>query len=788
MTRSGQASPVLESYKAVPAPRTVPLALVAEDDAATRMMAAVSLERTGFLVAQAEDGHAALSAFDRLHPDIVLLDVLMPKMDGIDLCAAIRRRPNGDRTPVLVMTVLDDIDSINRAYEAGATDFIIKPVNWTILGHRARYMLRSSRAEGAVRDGESRYRDLFDRVPVGLFRADPTLRLIDVNLPLVKMGGFPDRESCLATDIRGLFVDPGDPGKILARMEDRKVVRRYEVRMHAQDGGSRWVEINARAVTGADGGILYYEGSLQDIEDRRLAEEALRETTQTLQTIIEASPLAIVVLDPAGRVTLWNPAAERMFGWSEEEAVGRPNPIVPEENREESRRLRERVLGGETITGADIRRRKKDGSSIDINVFAAPLRDETGFIRGIMSVIEDVTERRQAEEERRSLEEQLRHAQRLEAVGRLAGGIAHDFNNFLTVIEGYCGLLLLRMSDAAPERKEVDGIRKAGDRAAALVRQLLAFGRRQVLQPKALCLNHVVSGMVPMLRRLIGEDIEILTALDPGIWTVKADPGQIEQVLMNLAVNARDAMPGAGTLILETANIRLDSARACGRFTVRAGSYAMLAVSDTGCGMDEETQSHLFEPFFTTKESGKGTGLGLATAYGIVKQSGGYIIAYSEPGRGATFKIYLPRSADEGNEAEPAAEETAMSLPARGTETVLVVEDEDAVRDLVCEILSRRGYAVVTACDGDAALRLSERHSGTIHLLVTDVVMPRMSGPELAGRLLAQRREMKVLYTSGYTDNALVRRDILGRGVHFLHKPFSSDLLARRVREALDAP
>jgi two-component system, cell cycle sensor histidine kinase and response regulator CckA len=787
MIRTGQAVPGLEADTVAPIRRESPMALVVDDDAGTRLLAAASLERFGFGVEQSGDGEAALAAFDRLRPDLLLLDLLMPGTDGFAVCAEIRRRPGGDRTPILVLTVLDDIESINRAYEAGATDFITKPINWTILGHRARYMVRASRAEGAVRDGESRYRDLFDRVPVGLFRADPTLRLIDVNLPLVKMGGFPDRESCLATDIRGLFVDPGDPGKILARMEDRKVVRRYEVRMHAPDGGSRWVEINARAVTGGDGGVLYYEGSLQDIEDRKVAEEALRETTQTLQTIIEASPLAIVVLDPAGRVTLWNPAAERMFGWSEEEAVGRPNPIVPEENREESRRLRERVLGGETITGADIRRRKKDGSPIDINVFAAPLRDETGFIRGIMSVIEDVTERRQAEEERRSLEEQLRHAQRLEAVGRLAGGIAHDFNNFLTVIEGYCGLLLLRMSDDASERKEVDGIRKAGDRAAALVRQLLAFGRRQVLQPKALCLNHVVSGMVPMLRRLIGEDIEILTVLDPGIWTVKADPGQIEQVLMNLAVNARDAMPGAGTLILETSNIRFDNARACGSFTVRAGSYVMLAVSDTGCGMDEETRTHLFEPFYTTKEPGKGTGLGLATAYGIVKQSGGYIFAYSEAGRGATFKIYLPRSADEESEAEPAAEETATSLPARGTETVLVVEDEDAVREMVCEILAKRGYAVMTARDGDAALRLSERHGGTIHLLVTDVVMPRMGGLELAGHLQSQRRGMKVLYTSGYTDNALAHRDILGRGVHFLQKPFSSDLLTRRVREALDS-
>ncbi len=386
------------------------------------------------------------------------------------------------------------------------------------------------------------------------------------------------------------------------------------------------------------------------------------------------------------------------------------------------------------------------------------------------------------------LQDQLRQAQKMEAVGRLAGGIAHDFNNLLTAITGYGDLLMASLAPDDPRRADVEQIRKATDRAATLTKQLLAFGRRQVLQPRVLDLNAVVADMEKMLRRLIGEDIELVTVPGPGLWRVKADPGQLEQVLMNLAVNARDAMPHGGRLIIETANVELDEAYARRHVAVRPGPYVLLAVSDTGCGMDAETLGHVFEPFFTTKEPGKGTGLGLATVYGIVKQSGGNIWVYSEPGRGTTFKIYLPRVDAPLEAAGAAAAAASAAGPAGGRETLLLVEDDDGVRVLAREVLRRKGYRVLEARDGREALRRSETHDGPIALVVTDLVMPGLGGREVFARLAVRRPDLRVLYTSGYTDAAIFRQSVFEPGTAFISKPFTPDALARRVREVLDAP
>ncbi len=382
-------------------------------------------------------------------------------------------------------------------------------------------------------------------------------------------------------------------------------------------------------------------------------------------------------------------------------------------------------------------------------------------------------------------QDQLRQAQKMEAVGRLAGGVAHDFNNLLTAIMGYSDLLMSGLAEGDPRRGDLEQIKHAADRAASLTRQLLAFSRRQVLQPRVLDLNAVVGSIEKMLQRLIGEDIDLVTVLDPALGRVKADPGQLEQILMNLAVNARDAMPQGGKLTIETTNVELDGAYAGQHVAVRPGSYVMMAVSDTGCGMDAETRSHLFEPFFTTKEVGKGTGLGLATVYGIVKQSGGSIWAYSEPGRGATFKIYLPRF------EESAGAQVVVAPPAKsvgGSETILLVEDDEAVRSLAGDVLQRHGYTVLEARHGAEALVISERHAGPIALMLTDVVMPGKRGHEVAGQLAAGRPDMKVLYMSGYTDNGIVHQGVLDAGMAFLAKPFTPSALARKVREVLDAP
>ena len=381
----------------------------------------------------------------------------------------------------------------------------------------------------------------------------------------------------------------------------------------------------------------------------------------------------------------------------------------------------------------------------------------------------------------RRLEEQLLQSQKMEAIGRLAGGIAHDFNNLLTIIQGYSAVALDTVEKHSPLYDDINEVNKAALRAAALTKQLLAFSRRQVLEPKVLNLNHLVSDMDRMLRRLIGEDVDLVTILEPTLESVRADPGQIEQTIMNLAVNSRHAMRQGGRLTIETANVELDDAYARIHEGVVAGTYVMLAVSDTGTGMDEETKRSIFEPFFTTKTPGEGTGLGLSMVYGFVKQSGGTIWVYSEPGKGSTFKIYLPRVEQRPN----VISQPQPAKPALGFETILVVEDEEGVRKLIASILVKNGYTVLQARDGNEALSLCEAHTDPIQLLFSDVVMPQMSGPELAVRLASLQPEMKVLFMSGYTDNPVVLHGIIDADMPFLHKPFTPAGLTEKVREVL---
>jgi signal transduction histidine kinase/ActR/RegA family two-component response regulator len=404
----------------------------------------------------------------------------------------------------------------------------------------------------------------------------------------------------------------------------------------------------------------------------------------------------------------------------------------------------------------------------------------------------EIAEREQAEQalahdsaERAQLEEQLRQSQKMEAIGQLAGGVAHDFNNLLTVITGYTEMLLDNVASHEPERVPLEEIRKAGDRAASLTHQLLAFSRKQILEPKILDLNTTIADIEKMLRRVIGEHIDLVTVLKGDLRPVKADPGQIQQVILNLAVNARDAMPAGGKLTVETANVNLDHAYAETHVEVQPGPYVMLAVSDTGCGMAPEILARVFEPFFTTKEVAKGTGMGLATVYGIVKQSGGSICVYSEPGNGTVFKIYLPSST--GDSAEENLSGPDAEIP-RGTETVLVVEDEEAVRGLTRQVLEVNGYTVLEARHGDEAITLCQQIAEPIDLLLTDVIMPQMNGPELAARVTELYPALKVLFVSGYADHAIVRHGTLDPDTSFLQKPFSPAELARKVREVLDEP
>jgi PAS domain S-box-containing protein len=518
-----------------------------------------------------------------------------------------------------------------------------------------------------------------------------------------------------------------------------------------------------------------FNAFLSDITERKRAEEI----RVRLASIVESSEDAIISKTLDGIVTSWNMGAERTFGYTADEIIGKPiGTLIPQDRVEEESQIIERVKQGEHVTHFETVRRRKDGKDIHIALTISPIEDGAGTIIGFSKIARDVTEKK-------VLEAQLRQSQKMEGVGQLAGGIAHDFNNLLTVINSYSAMVLGDLDFSNPfARNGIEQIKEAGHRAASLTRQLLMFSRQQVLEPKVLDLNEVVSNIGKLLRRLLGEDITQILCLHPALGRVKIDPGQMEQIIMNLAVNARDAMPGGGQLTIETGNIELDNAYARTHALVQPGSYVMLAVSDTGCGMDADTQARIFEPFFTTKEPGKGTGLGLATVYGIVKQSGGNIWVYSELGKGTSLKIYLPRVAQTSEVPKPGA---APAELARGSETVLLVEDDEMVRALAQAILERHGYHVMVARNGQEALRFAQEGSGPIHLLLTDTIMPVMNGPELAKQFRSIRPETKILFMSGYTDKVISCTTALEPGTAFLQKPFTPQTMTHKVREVLDA-
>ncbi|HEY7601893.1 MAG TPA: PAS domain S-box protein [Methylomirabilota bacterium] len=513
------------------------------------------------------------------------------------------------------------------------------------------------------------------------------------------------------------------------------------------------------------------------IRNARLYEDA-RDARDFLRSIAEHSPAGIVTTDVRGHVTYFSPRAEELLGYRAAEVVGRPVAEFQRGGHEAARTLMRRLRDEGRIREHETEILAHDGRWVECRFSLALLRDAAGATIGTLAILEDTSERKR-------LEAQLRQAQKMEAVGRLAGGIAHDFNNLLAVIMGHSDLIksVLRKGDALGH--DVEQIRRASERAATLTRQLLAFSRRQFLQPQVIDVNTLVGNLATMLHRLIGEDIQLELRLDPGAGRVSADPGQLEQVVMNLTVNARDAMPQGGHLTLETAPAILDHAFVIEHPGSSAGAHVRLSIHDTGCGMSPDVLSHLFEPFFTTKEPGRGTGLGLSTVYGIVKQHRGYIDVQSEPGQGSTFAVYLPRV-----DAKPTPERATPRERLRpgGRETVLFVEDEVALRDLMHRVLTKGGYTVLAAGDGLEALALVEGHPGRIDVVVTDVVMPRMSGPELATRLRARDPGIRLLYVSGYTADQLRSQTDLGADATLLAKPFTSDGLLRKLREVLDRP
>jgi two-component system cell cycle sensor histidine kinase/response regulator CckA len=647
-----------------------------------------------------------------------------------------------------------------------------------------RDLTEQKKVEEAVKLGEQRYRELFEHIPIGLYRSTPDGHLIDVNPAMVAMLGYWNKEALLATPAASLYVDPADRRRWSAQKPGEVRMLDLDVRLRRADGTVIWVRDTTHVKRDPDGKALLYEGVLEDITARVEAEHALQANERRLVQILEAAPLGILVSDGEGHLVFANAGAEKILGKGVfpeagvemlaevyQAYVAGTDELYPVE-----RMPLVRALAGERVAVDDMEIHQED-RVISLHVQGAPILDKEGKIIAAVVGFFDTTEKR-------SLETQLRQASKMEAVGQLAGGVAHDFNNLLTVIMSYSAMLLADLDPSDPVHADLQEIAAAADRAAGLTRQLLAFSRQQVMQPRVIDINAAIGDVQNMLRRIIGEDIELVTSLDPDVGRINADPGQLEQVLMNLVVNARDAMPSGGRLTISTSNSELASETTPGALDAAPdGDYVMVAVSDTGAGMTPAVQQRLFDPFFTTKEHGRGTGLGLSTVYGIVKQSGGEIYVYSEVGHGSTFKVYFPRFTPSGEEIEIAAE--TREVP-RGTETILVVEDDKNLRELVARVLSSLGYTVFVAASGVEALAVASTPHTPIDAVLTDVVMPGMNGRELVEKLVELRPEIGILLMSGYTDDDVLRRGVLQGERAFIQKPFTGDQLARKVRAVLD--
>jgi len=1051
--------------------------LVVDDDPSVRLAVRHVLERDGHRVIEAADGRQALTIYEQQQPDVVLLDAMLPELDGFETCARLCRLPGGDRVPILFITALNDAESVSFAFEAGATDYIVKPIHWAVLRRRVRHLLQVSRAELTLRESEERYRMLVETSPDAIVRADLGLNILICNQQTALMLGYNRVEEILGKNalefltpedheralenfqkilVEGILrnieytllkqngarflaelnvsmlidaagkpkgfvivirditarkqadqkrqelefivnqspaiaflwratpgwpvefvsdniaqfgytpeyfisgqnsyasiIHPDDQERVAAEIvqyiQEGRTEYTQEYRILSQSGQVHWLDDRVWVRRDVNGEATHYQGIVVDITERKrteekiqrhnreltllnqviaasvaglepeglldvacrelavafdmaqaiaalfneakteirvvaeyitqkvpgtlnsiapvaaspvlqflltqqaplaitdaqtdprlarvrgllrqrgtvsllvlplmvegevlgglglesaklhhfspeevslawnvadqvagvLARERLTQTRQRLSAAVEQTAESIIITDIAGVITYVNPAFERITGYSRSEAIGQ-NPRILKNDQQEGdfyQQLWATISAGQVWHGRFVNK-KKEGTLYTADATITPVTGENSVIVNYVGIERDVTSELQ-------LAEQLRQSQKMEAVGRLAGGIAHDFNNLLTVITGYSELLLARhLADDNPLRKSVEQIKMAGEQASALTQQLLAFSRKQPLQPQTLNLNTVVANIDKMLRRLIGEDIDLALILEPDLAQVTADSGHLEQIILNLAVNARDAMPQGGKLILETANVFLDETYAHQHAEVEPGPYVMLAVSDTGTGIDQETLSHIFEPFFTTKETGKGTGLGLATVHSIAKQNGGHIWVYTEPNRGTTFKVYLPPVK---TTPELFAPDTAPTELPRGVETILVVEDEISVREIICNVLEASGYTVLQAANGQEAVRLCEEQlPEPIHLLLTDVIMPGMNGGELATQLEQRYPQITVLYTSGYTSNDADRAIIHPEGsdidLIFLQKPFTPDALIRKVWEAL---
>ncbi len=751
--------------------------LVEDNPADARLLREAVKDAAGISISlvHEETLECALKRLDNEPFDVIMLDLSLPDAEGLETLE--RTHGHSPNLPIVVLTGLDDEALAVRAVREGAQDYLVKgQVTGQVLVRAMRYATERKRAMEELRKSEEYFRSLIENALDIITVLDMAGSIRYSSPSLERILGY--RPAALhGTNLLAL-IHPEDCECFLAKLKAEENLagfpQQFQFRLRHHDGSWRVLEaIGKRA--GDDSPVGGFVMNSRDITERTQAGIALQEANETLRAVIETSPLAIYSLDLQANVKSWNHAAENIFGFSADEVMDGPLPLVFPEHSVDFRFRFEQCIHGNRLVGNEERFQRKDGSAIEVSIWNALVRDANGNVTGIVAAVADNTERKK-------LEEQFRQSQKMEAVGRLAGGVAHDFNNLLTVITGYCQMMVDQLSPADPMSEDLQQVLKTADRATTLTKQLLAFSRQQIVLPKVVALDALIRDMDHILKRLAGEDIEL--RIEGSCGKVRVDPGQIEQVIVNLAVNARDAMPGGGKLIIETVDRDFDEFSAQYAQGLAPGPYVLMAVSDTGTGMDAVTRSHLFEPFFTTKERGRGTGLGLSTSYGIVKQNQGAILVYSEPGLGSTFKIYLPR-VDEPSIVQ--AQQPAERVNFRGTETVLVVEDEEGVRRVLLEMLQQAGYRVLGACGGQEAIEMCRASDDPVQVLITDVVMPKMGGRELAARIRQVTPGIRVLFVSGYADSVVLHHGALEADTHFLQKPFTVEQLGRKVREVLEA-
>jgi PAS domain S-box-containing protein len=628
-------------------------------------------------------------------------------------------------------------------------------------------------AQGELDAARARYFDLYNLAPVGYCTLSEPGLILEANLTAATLLGV-TRSALDKKPITRFILREDQDIYYLHRKHlfETGEPHACELRMVKKDGAPFWARLEATVAQGADGPPVG-RVVLSDITERKRAEKVLRK----FKAIFDTANFGAAIGDLNGVLTYVNDCFAAVHGYEAQELAGHPLRWSHNETQQEQVELLLRQLTCEgSFKAQEVGHCRRDGTAFPMLMTGHVVRDEHGAPECFAATAIDLSERK-------ALESQLQQAQKMESVGRLAGGVAHDFNNMLGVILGHTDLALMRVDPASPLQTDLMAIRKAAEHSADLTRQLLTFARKQTTAPKVLDLNEAVEGMLEMLRRLIGEDIDLVWLPDKNLWPVKVDPSQIDQILANLCINARDAITGVGKLTIETGSTAFDEAYCAGHPGFAPGEYVLLAVSDNGSGMDKETQEKLFEPFYTTKAMGKGTGLGLATVYGIVKQNNGFINVYSEPGHGTTFKIYLPWHVGKAERRKTIDSIKAIS---RGHETVLLVEDEPGILAITTTILEHQGYTVLAASTPGEAIRLAHDHPGEIHLLITDVVMPEMNGRKLAERLMPLHSTLKLLFMSGYTANVIAPQGVLDEGVHFIQKPFSMKDFATKVREVLD--